>query len=80
MSENKCSAGCVNFHGGEIKHTEGCVFYSESFTKYNIDMQEKLTDRYIEAEKFILENMNTPWYLRNKRAREFLKSRSKYGF
>ena len=23
------------FHGGEIKHTKGCVFYPDSLTQYN---------------------------------------------
>jgi len=83
MNNNaQCSAGCMSFTGGEIKHTQGCVFYPESLTEYNFKKQEELTSRYIEAEKFILEYLETPWYLRfsSKKIRKFLESRSKYDF
>ena len=78
----KCSKGCVLFHGGEIRHTKGCVFYPESLTEYNLIKQENLTKRYIEAEKFISDGIKKPWYSRffNKSAISFLSSRSKYNF
>ena len=48
-----------------------------------INKCEKCSDRYIEAENFILEIAEMKWYQRiflNKKILKFLKSREKYGF
>ena len=43
--EPKCDAGCVNYHGGEIRHQPTCPFYPASFSElYNTTAAER--DRY----------------------------------
>lgn len=39
--EKKCVAGCVMYHGGEIKHHKDCPFYPESRTKMYDDLKEE---------------------------------------
>ena len=57
--------------------------YSKTDLNWLMNKTEKCSERYVEAEKFILEIAEMKWYQRlfcSKKIMNFLMSRDKYGF
>ena len=55
--------------------------YNKSEINWLMDKVEKSTDRYIDAEKLLLDILDMPWYKKifsGKKILSFLKSRNKF--